>query len=170
VNKINRKILLTLLALVAVLLVAPYVSVVNAKPPTEVSGIAEVDPLNTFPLDVLPAGKSDNTIMKLQVTEEWTGDINGVGVSTDSRWVIHNFVPPAGGPDTWVNIYETLTFDDAEVLGQYGSLVMKVVINGGIGQWTILSGTDGLANLHGQGKLLLTTDPYSYIGQVHFAP
>jgi len=170
---VNRKILLTVLALSVVLLATPYIGMVHAKPSTTVSGTITVIP-SGFPSEEKPAG-SNNMIWTIAITEQWSGDIGGIGGTDESIWVWHHSFPPNVGPDFTINIHEKLTFPDVTVLGSYsGSMTMEVVlkvdITGLSGHWTILSGTDGLANLHGQGTISGPTSPYSYTGQVHFGP
>ncbi len=60
-------------------------------------------------------------------------------------------------------------FFEGTASGYSGTLLFNLVPFGqnGLGQWTILQGTDELANLHGQG--LSYTDG-TYDGQVHFDP
>jgi hypothetical protein len=171
VIEMNRKVLLIVLTLAVVLLATPYIGMAHAKPSTTVSGTIAV--LSGFPT-IKPVGGANNEIWIMDLAEEWFGDIAGVGVTPESIWVWHHSFPPMIGPDYTINIHEKLTFHDAMVLGESGDLFMEVIlkadITGGSGHWTILGGTEGLANLHGQGTLSLSTTPYSYTGQVHFDP
>jgi hypothetical protein len=165
----DRKILLTVITLAALLSTTPFMGMACAKPATNVSGTAVVDILSSTTLDVKPAGNSDNTILTISIIEMWQGDIEAVGNGI-SRWVSHDFPNPG-----WtLNIHEKLTFNDATVLGKSGSFTMELVFQesetGSSGCWTILRGTGELANLHGHGTLDLSTFPYEYSGQVHFSP
>ena len=62
-----------------------------------------------------------------------------------------------------------LGFFEGTASGHPGTLVFNLVPFGrnGLGQWTLLRGTDELANLRGQG---LSYPDGSYDGQVHFDP
>ena len=162
----KRKILLTVLALAAVLLATPYIGMVHAKPSTTVSGTIVLT--SSVPIGGGRAGKSDNLILIMDITEEWDGDIVATG-TTQATWIMHNWVDPMGGPDTWFNVHEKLTLS-ATVLGASGTLTMELNLAGTEGHWIIIDGTGGLANLRGHGTATLTTVPYSYTGQVHFDP
>jgi hypothetical protein len=166
VREVKRKILLTVLALAAVLLATPYIGMVHAKPSTTVSGTIVLT--SSVPIGGGRAGKSDNLILIMDITEEWDGDIVATG-TTQATWIMHNWVDPMGGPDTWFNVHEKLTLD-ATVLGASGTLTMELNVAGTEGHWIIIDGTGGLANLRGHGTATLTTVPYSYTGQVHFDP
>ena len=149
----NRKVLLIVLTLAVVLLSTPYLGVVYAKPPTAVSGTIQVLP--TGILTVKPVGGANNEIwIIIDLAEQWFGDIAGVGVTPESIWVWNHCFPPALGPDYTINVHEKLTFEDATVLTESGDMTMEVVLKADItgltGHWTILGGTDRLANLHGQ--------------------
>lgn len=155
------------LTLVIALLVSPFISTAYAKPQV-VSGIIVVT--ETGIPDFRQSGQSDNTVLKFDFTEAWSGDINGVG-SGVTTWISHGI--PLVTPGWAINTYEKLEFS-AEIQGKTGTFVMQIVLfsdeTGGTGQWTIQSGTGDLANLHGQGTISLSTIPYSYTGQVHFNP
>ena len=166
--KERRKVLSAILvALTVAFLLTMSMPVAHATPSTTVSGIIVL--ASYVPLEMRPAGESDNVIMKLGITEEWHGGIEATS-ALEGIWILHDFVPPMGGPDTWFNVHERLTFQTATVLGESGTLTMELNIAGTKGHWAIIAGTDGLANLHGQGTLSLTTMPYTYTGQVHFDP
>ena len=165
----NRKILLTVITLTALLSATPFIGMACAKPATNVSGTALVDIFSSTTLDARPAGNSDNMILTISIIEMWQGDIEAVGNGV-SIWVSHGWPLPG-----WkLNIHEKLTFSDATVLGKSGTFTMDLIFQesetGSSGYWTILSGTDELANLHGHGTLDLSTFPYEYSGQVHFSP
>ena len=168
----NRKILLTVLALAAVLLATPYIGMVHAKPPTFVSGTQMIT--NYIPLGDVPKGKSDNVLSTATLFVTWSGDIAG-DTEYEGLLMLHKWVPPLGGPDTTVNIHERIYFPTVTVLGKTGSLTLAVCLGGskGVFRWTVIDGTDELANLHGNG-IYYVTDPelgiYYYEGQVHFDP
>jgi hypothetical protein len=167
VREVNRKVLVMAVALMAVAMLAtPMVGMVQAKPSTTVSGTIVLT--SVVPIGGRPAGKSDNLILIMDITEEWDGDIVATG-TTEATWIMHNWVDPMGGPDTWFNVREKLTLS-ATVLGASGTLTMELNLAGTEGHWIIIDGTEGLANLRGHGTATLTTMPYSYTGQVHFDP
>ena len=160
----NRRILMIVLALAVVLLATPYIGMVHAKPPTPVSGTIEFT-------SVVPAGppkvagKSDNRIVMFNIIEVWSGDIEGTGTA-EAKWIVHN--APLTNPDAWVNAHAIISFSDVTVLGMSGSLTIKLSLSGTEGQWTIMEGTGGLANVHGEGAASTVT--MMYTGQVHFDP
>ena len=163
---LKKKILVAVSALAIVLLATPFIGMVCAKPPTTVSGTIELTSYAV--LEARPAGNSDNVILKVDLAEDWHGDIEASG-TTVATWIIHN-APLLVNPDAWLNIHEKLTFQTFTVMGKSGTVTMELVISKGKGSWTILGGTGELANLHGHGKLTLETTPYTYTGQVHFSP
>jgi hypothetical protein len=167
----KKKILLTVLALTAVLLATPYIGMVHAKPSTAVSGTIVIT--GYVPLEILPRGKSDNLIMKVLLTAEFTGDIEGT-TTYEAFWMLHNFVPPDGGPNIAANMHEKITFETVTVLGESGSMTMEANMGGNeVWHWTILGGTGGLANLHGHGTWAPEVPGGMvefYEGQVHFDP
>jgi len=172
---VKRKILLMVLALTAVLVATPYVGVIHAKPSIPVSG--DITITGWTPLETLPKGDSDNVVMKVLLTAEWTGNIEGT-TTYEAFMMVHNFIPPMGGPDVESNIHEKITFETVTVLGKSGSLTLEANLCShrpadSAWHWTILGGTGELANLHGHG----TWAPENpgdlveyYEGQVHFAP
>jgi hypothetical protein len=166
---VNRKILLTVLALTAVLLATPYVGMAYAKPSTTVSGTIMVVGFEL--LEETPSGKSDNAIRRVLMTVEWTGDIEG-SATYEAIMMLHNWVPPMGGPETMVNIHEKVTFPTVTVLDKSGSLTLEANIgSAGEAHWTILSGTGELVNLNGHGTWAPIGDMLEgYAGQVHFDP
>ena len=162
----NNRILMIVLVLAVVLLATPYIGMVNATPSTPVSGTIEF--MSVVPLGPpLVAGESDNRIRMFRITEDWSGDINGVGI-TEAKWIIHN--APLANPDAWTNAHAIITFSDVKVLGLLGTLTIELVISGTEGHWTIMEGTEDLANVHGQGTASTATEPFTYTGRVHFDP
>ena len=140
---------------------------VHATPSTSVSGTITL--LGVDVLGASLAGKSDNLKVTTSITVMWAGDIAGT-TTYESTWMVHDFVPPAGGTP---NIHEIIFFPTVTVLGKSGSLTLEVNLGGskGVFRWNILSGTDELVNLHGNGIYYLTGGiMYAYEGQVHFDP
>ena len=161
----KKKGLIVVIALAVVLLATPYVGVAYAKPSTTVSGTIAVvsgELLKNIPL------KYGYQIGILALTEQWMGSIDGLGSTSKSIWLWHNF----GSADFTLNIVERLTFQTVTVQGKSGSFVMDIIIEqnsvGGSGYWVISGSTGELANLHGHGTLSLNTFPYTYTGQVYF--
>jgi hypothetical protein len=169
VIEVNRKILLTVLALSVVLLVTPYIGMVHATSSTTVNGTIEViteTPLKTIQL------RDGNQIMIFAITEHWIGDIDAIGSTTKSIWLTHNLFLPVPPADFTINIVEILTFQGT-VLGKSGTFTMAIYLHfslaPGYGNWVILGGTGGLAHLHGQGTISSPVPySYTYTGQVHF--
>jgi hypothetical protein len=166
---VKTKLFTAVLVLTIALLATPFIGTVFAQPTTVNGNIAVVSAGTS---DFKFAGKSGNAIVKFEISDGWTGDINGVG-SGLSTWNCHGV--PMVTPGWSINIHEKLVFTTAEVQDKTGSLTMEVNLYsseaGASGHWTILSGTDELANLHGQGTILQVA-PYSYVynGQIHFNP
>ena len=162
----KKKIIAGFVSLLVVVVLALPMSVAYATKPTTVSGNIILTYYDV--LEATPAGKSDNVMLQVYIEEEWDGGIMATG-TTFASWIVHN-APLMTNPDAWLNVHEKLTFQTATVLGATGTLTMELNIAGTKGHWTIIGGTDGLVNLHGQGTLDLTTTPYSYSGKVHFDP
>jgi hypothetical protein len=173
VNEVNRKILGIAVVLMAVAMLAtPLVGMVYAKKPTFVSGEQEI--ISYIPLGDVPKGKSDNVLSRATLTVTWSGDIAG-DTEYEGVLMLHNWVPPMGGPDTTVNIHERIYFESVTVLGNTGSLTLAVCLGGskGVFRWTIIDGTGELANVHGNGIYYVTDMEqglYDYKGYVHFDP
>ena len=166
----NGKILLTVLTLAVVLLATPYIGMVYASPSTPVSGTIVI--VGFVPLGMSTVGKSDNVVVDGLMSVTWAGDIAG-SPTYEASMMLHEFVPPMGGPDTTMNIHERIFFPTVTVQGKSGSLTMEVNFGGSKEEfhWTILSGTGELANLNGHGTYQLVEAPlYAYEGLVHFDP
>ncbi|MFC1486620.1 hypothetical protein ACFLRN_02880 [Thermoproteota archaeon] len=134
---------------------------------------------NTFlppPIDVLGRmeGKSGNRHTYLLGNYLWTGDIEGNGIGESWRFytnwptrepvrvqsfdTIGNDTHPAtvwlnGDPYNGILTIRRQFYRDVDLLEK--------------GTWVIIRGTDDLANLKGQGKIL---GDGSFSGMVHFAP
>ena len=164
----NSKALLIVLALAVALLAAT--PLVNATPSTPVSGTITIT--GFAPLGMAPKGKSDNVVVAGMMSVMWEGDIAG-STTYKALMMLHNFVPPTGGPDTTMNIHERIVFQTVTVLGKSGSLTLEVNFGGSKEEfrWTITGGTGDLVNLHGNGIYYLDEAPmYAYGGEVHFDP
>lgn len=134
------------------------------KSSTPVSGTIEfTSVVPSQPLKV--AGKSDNRVVMFDIIEVWSGDIDGTA-TVEAKWIVHN--APLSKPDAWVNAHAIITFTDVAVLGISGTLTVKLDLSGTEGHWTIMEGTGGLANVHGQGTA--STVIMAYSGRVHFDP
>jgi hypothetical protein len=164
---VKRKLLeITVFLLTVAMLATPLVGMVNAKPPTLVSGEQSVT--GYTPIADVPRGKSANVLSTAMLEVTWTGDIDGVA-TYEGILMVHNIPVP-------INIHEKIFFPTVTVNGESGSLTMQVSANLGRGQdvfrWTIIDGTGELANVHGNGiyYLDLATGIYYYEGQVHFDP
>jgi hypothetical protein len=109
-----------------------------------------------FPTEVIPQifetceGSSDPAPIILALTEmgEWSGTFNGLS-NESGKLVIH-----CSG---WFSFYGIVTFEDVEVDGKNGALIMRVEGSkpdptaDWCGSWSILDGTRDLANLSGYG-------------------
>ena len=169
----NKNVLGIAVVLMAVaILVTPLLGIAYAKKPTYVYGTQEI--MGYVPISEVPKGKSDNVVSTAELSVTWSGDIAG-DTEYEGLLMLHNWVPPMGGPETTVNIHERIYFDFVTVLDQEGSLTLAVCLGGskGVFRWTIIDGTGELANLHGNG-IYYVTDPeqglYDYEGYVHFDP
>ena len=165
----KKKIRLTVLTLATVLFSTLYFGAVVAKPSTPVSGNIEF--ISVFPAGPPKvAGKSDNRMIIMDIIEEWSGDIEGIAIAK-ATWIVHN-APLNTNPGAWLNVHAIIICDDATVLGKSGGLTIKLRVagSGANCQWTIMGGTGDLANVHGQGKASMDTEPFEYTGHVHFDP
>lgn len=169
--KMRKKTLLEIVATLAIALVLTMsMSVVYATTPETVNG--SFTSTRTI-YAVRRAGESDNVIIDLSVNALWIGDIAGSSTS-DSRWVLHYLPLPGAKGTANMHGYNTMS---ATVDGKSGILTM--LIEGridkdfvGDGTWQIISGTDELANLHGQGTWGPSETPgvTAYTGQIHWDP
>lgn len=167
----KRKVLGIVVVLMAVAILAtPLLGVAYAKKPEFVSGTQMITGYE--PISEVQKGKSDNFLSIAMLSVTWSGDIAG-DTEYEGVLMLHNWVPPMGGPDTTANIHERIYFESVTVLGETGSLTLAVCSGGskGVFRWTIIDGTDELANLHGNGRYWVTEAPfYDYEGYVHFDP
>ena len=155
--------LLTLISL-AVLILTPATA--YGSPPTEFSGTFTSGPV--IPLGP-PQQADGNLIVKQIEYGNLAGDV--VGPFTFERTVIVH----SNGK---VNMHGVMTVEpvsifDIDISGSTYTQIMNARIVAGTiqGQWTILSGTGDLANVHGQGTF--TGSPRvggTYSGKIHFDP
>jgi hypothetical protein len=164
-----RKLSLTLLAALMILVASALAMPVQAGPPTPAEGLWQYQP---FILDVKEAGC--NTFLTTFENGMWTGTFEGTSTE-DGKVVIH-----CSG--AW-SFNAIVSFSEVTVDGREGTLRMSV--GGGRpdgdseweGKWVILSGTGELATLRGQGiwwgpgapDVGVWGDIY-YSGQIHFEP
>ena len=159
-----KKLLLTLLLVCMVLLMASLP--VYAAPPTEVSGI--------FDIEVTVTGSrlaGPNMFIYGTDVEDWQGHLTGVG---ETEWVVRAY---ASGRATFSSqgVFTGTVLGSETGTMEY-RLTGRIPPGGGdwYGQWVILGGTGGLANVHGQGIWYgpgFGYDPdHWYEGQVHFDP
>jgi hypothetical protein len=162
-----RKILLTplIVCMVALLTLS---TPVYATPPIPVSGTVN------YTFEVTGISEADgNTFLYANEWETWMGAFEGSAVAF--------FRVEMFSSGFW-NVWLRTTFT-GEVDGNYGTLVIQLVGKkpdgqDWYGQWVIISGTEGLANLYGQGTwggpgyrsdTKIPGDPdLWYSGQIHF--
>jgi hypothetical protein len=172
VNREKKVVLAVLVTLTISLLLTTSMSVVYAKKPEAISGIF-IMAGGSF--DFYPAGSSDTTIVYINGVGGFSGGISG-GFTSEARWVASNYAVPPGS-ETWINMHIVFTLPMATVTidseTYYGSLTLLFVgkMSTG-GNWVIIGGDGGLADLHGQGTFAPSeTYPFiDYEGQLHFAP
>ena len=117
---------------------------VHATPPETVEGTFD------YTFEVTDMWEADgNTFLYATEWETWVGDFKGTAVA-----VFRVGMFSAGFWNVWLRSTFTGTVD-----GESGTMVIQLVGKRPMepepgdwyGQWVILSGTEGLANLHGQG-------------------
>jgi hypothetical protein len=158
-----------LLVLVVVITLLSVVSIPTlAGPPEEAGG-----EWNYFVYDIEVREAGKNTFMTTYDVGLWSGTFEGE--STEVGMVV---VHPSGK----TSFNGSLSFD-GKVNGESGTFEMSVVgqccdeQGHWKGQWVILSGTDGLANLRGQGTWFgpgaggpFVWGTVDYAGKYHFEP
>ena len=168
VRDLNKKVLGLALILLFVAMLALPMSMVSATKPTTVNG--DRTKISSSPVEPPKRpGESDNVIVHVAASHEWTGGIEGID-STDATRIMHNWFSPE---PLWVNIRAVSTFASATVMGKTGPLTIRLdfrinVDGNADGTWVIIGGTGQLANLNGQGKIFGPVGDFSYSGQVHF--
>jgi hypothetical protein len=193
VIELNRKILLTVLVLAAVLVATPYIGMVHAKPPTDTLFYV---PLEGFggTNEYRQAGNSNNWILYSSTYGNLEGDIVGT-MTAEAHWIWHfedEWVGPEldplmeNLPPYTSNGGSVLTVDPDTVMGiaVTGTLTLKFVESGTefAGTWVIKGGTDDLKGITGQGKWYMEItivdpmDPSTWTmmqvfeGKIHFDP
>lgn len=163
----KKRSLLLIAVLMVALLSALSVSV-HAGPPTMAEGLWEYQP---FIEDMRFA--DGNTFLETFENGKWSGTFSGTSTE-DGKVVIHS-------SGAWS--FRGIVSFEGDVNGRSGTLTMHVVgtrpdaFTDWTGKWVILSGTDDLATLRGQGTwwgpgapdVGLWGDIY-YSGKIHFEP
>lgn len=179
----NRKILLTVLALTAVLLATPYIGMVHAKPPTDVLFYVPMEGFGGT-MEIRQAGKSNNWISYASTYGFLEGDIEG-SMTAEAHWIWHFEEEWDPDLDPFMltphssNGGSVLTVDPDTVMGipVTGTLTVKFVTRGNefAGTWVIECGTGDLKGITGQGTWYM--DPgyglmggQAFEGKIHFYP
>lgn len=163
----KKRILIVFIAMILVLLIAMSVPV-HAGPPETVSGLWQYQP---FIENVRTAG--GNTFLDTFENGKWTGTFSGTSTE-DGEVVIHS-------SGAWS--FRAIVSFEGKVDDRAGELTMLVVgsrpdvLTDWTGRWVIISGTDELAALHGQGTWWGPGAPnvgewgdIYYGGNMHFEP
>jgi hypothetical protein len=160
-----------LLSVVMVMLVLIPLAPIAASTPIDVSGDLYYTPYLAPDSEIKDAG--GNQFLETIEYSRWEGSF--VGVSFDEcNVVIHR-------SGAWA--YNAIAYFEGTVDGRTGELTLRLTGNrpdafsDWEGQWVILGGTAGLANLHGQGTFEGAGSPgfgvegsVKYMGQIHFDP
>jgi hypothetical protein len=157
-----RKKLSALLVCLVALLTVLMIPAVQATPPEPASGSW------TYIVDLIEITKvaGGNTFKYGEETGTWTGTF--VGTSFDFFELI---VHPSG----FVTCQGLIDFTGT-VNGESGTMIIKFIGKKTgdpmlwSGTWVIISGTGGLANLHGRGTWEGPSFNLDYSGQIHFEP
>jgi hypothetical protein len=182
VKTVKRKVLVIVVALMAVAMLATQLSAVLATKPTEIvdcSFATNVLAITVTPIK-LPIGGSQITIVEMTGTDcqIWTGDISGVA-DYSACWVFHGEL---GAPDTFITHNGLYIFDEATVtvdgVTATGGLVIKAAGNKAAvaGAWRVISSdledeSGEPVSLHGQGEFLEAgIFTYDVVGQLHLDP
>ena len=142
--------------------VAPAMSVVHAAPPIMATGTAIAT--QPFVLTGVRTADGNTFLTGIFINDVFSGTFDGTASN-----VFGLVLNPSG---LIVQLYFTFT---GTVNGIPGTCIIKFQGKGeGVGMpitgtWVILSGTDGLANLHGELKVEGTAGvELNYAGQIHF--
>jgi hypothetical protein len=164
-----RKVSILLVGLLVCVLVFVQGVPVAASTPTDASGTLRYIPY--------PAGEpkvaGGNTFLKTVEDSWWDGSFAGYSFD-ECNVVIHR-------SGSWA--YNAVAYFEGSVQGQTGRLTLRLsgsrpdAFSDWTGMWVILTGTEGLANLHGQGIFYGPGSPgfgeigeITYEGQIHFDP
>lgn len=183
VIKLNRKILLTVLALTAVLVATPFIGTVHAKQPSSIS----------FETHALGFGEPTYRL----AGNNWISDANSYGFlvgdlvgeyAGNAHWIYHNWAGPYEDPFMLtvglVSGHGLGTYELTEVMGMEKTGTIKLMWNDVFadefaGTWVIYGGTDELKGLHGQGtwhvEFIIVGGQIvggfqAFEGQIHFDP
>jgi hypothetical protein len=165
----------------AVVALAAIAAPVSATTPTQVSGTYALAPSPPSYMRWQPAG--ENCKLAVGLTYDFVGDLAGKA-DFDYSIMVHGpctaDMPPGQG--VYISNLKAKGTFTGEVLGTYGTfdftyegMEWPFEVSGDLGvaaRIVILSGTDGLANLHGVLEVTyLVGDPYdTYSGHIHFDP
>jgi len=160
-----RKILsAALLMCIVALLSTLSIPAVHATPPTTASGDW------TYTPTIIDERWADGNLFRYGEEDSvWHGTFEG-----ESDDVFTVVIHPSGFRNVKGLIYFTGTVPG--LTGESGSLVIRFVGEGTpppvtwSGEWVILRGTGGLANLRGQGIWWGPPRDVDYLGQIHFEP
>jgi hypothetical protein len=177
---VNRKILLTVLALTAVLLATPYIGMVHAKPPTNILFYVPMEGFGGTS-EIRQTGESDTWISYGSTYGFVEGDIIGE-FTADAYWIYHNWVGPVEDPFMLTlersNGHVVLTINPTTIMGMEKTGTIKLRFNDVYGDefagtWVINGGTDELKGVNGQGTWYIDPDyglfgGQAFEGQIHF--
>ena len=174
----KNKILGVFVSLLTVAMLAVPIAAVSATKPIQIAG--KWRPTNTVPISP-PKYAGANVFTYFSVEGEYfEGPIIGDFVHTIE--IIMHFGEPEQMLPATFNWKIERTFEGTVEVNEVtyeGTLLIRLNAKGTIpggpgvlkGTWVIISGTDELANLHGQGKWTnLVGAEFYYEGQIHFDP
>ena len=167
-EKLKKKMLGVIVSLLVVTIVVLPMSVAYATKPTEVQGELWMDPTIMNYATRRDLGNSNNAILTYtDAPFEITGGIEGDGLY-NGKWLA-KYEPPTPFPVSVVSngVYNMTV----KVAGKSGELIVGIHQNQKI---TIISGTEGLENLHGTGQIESIPGTfglgYTYNMTIHFDP
>jgi hypothetical protein len=177
----RRKLLASLIVCTIALLLVLLMPTVLATQPEYVSGWLHYSPHPVLPFPEKMA--DDNVFLNTWEEAEWNESIVGNARDEPCRVVIHGanqFPNPTTFDFRWYTGISNFT--TAIVGSKTGGLIIRMVGKAEFGQiwhgeWVILSGTDGLEGIHGQGTWsgqgaggMNTWGYVHYEGWIHFEP
>jgi hypothetical protein len=165
-----------LVSVIAALLLATSVQLAFAKEFVSVSFTIKNGAFIGQPT-VRVAGESENQFVTYLRACKASGDIASSGGTLEVKLNRHE----VGTPDAWSIEHNVFTLTDAAFQGKNGDLTLLLEGSTPGGNrpdqvpgytWRILSGTEGLESLHGQGTIVITMTPpfMTWVGEVHFSP